>query len=42
MIRLSPDMKQLREHETTIEYCYADKQKKPIYTFTVTSAHYKY
>ena len=41
MIRLSPDMKQLREQKTVIQYHYRDKDRKDIYTFTVSSEHYK-
>ena len=41
MIKLSPDMKKLREAGTTIEYHYNDQQNKPICTFTITPAHYK-
>src|SRR4051812_13909263 len=39
MIKLSPDMKQLRESGTTFEYFYSDKNKIGIYTFTVMPAH---
>jgi hypothetical protein len=34
-IKVSVEMKKLREHHTTIEYFYQDKNKVPIYTFRI-------
>lgn len=40
MIRLSPDLKQLRENNTVFEYRYSDKSNKHIYTFKISSKDY--
>jgi len=40
-IKVSAEMKKLREHNTIIEYFYQDKNNKPIYTFKITPADYK-
>ncbi len=40
-IKVSAEMKKLRDHHTTIEYFYQDKNNIPIYTFRVGPADYK-
>ncbi len=40
-IKVSHDMKKLREHETTLFYSYFDKSSRLIYTFTITANDYK-
>jgi len=40
-IRVSAEMKKLRENKTNIEYFYQDKNGKPIYTFRISPADYK-
>lgn len=40
-IKVSVEMKKLREHNTNIEYFYQDKNNKPIYTFRISPADYK-
>ena len=39
-IKVSPEMKKLRENNTTIEYYYQDKTNKPVYTFRIGPADY--
>jgi hypothetical protein len=39
-IKISPDMKRLRENSTLIEYYYLDKNHQPIYTFHIGPQHY--
>lgn len=40
-IKVSRDMKKLREHETTMYYSYFDKSSRLIYTFTIVAQDYK-
>lgn len=40
MIRLSPDLKPLRENNTLFEYSYSDKANKHIYTFKISPKDY--
>ncbi len=39
-IKISPEMKKLRENNTIIQYVYQDKFKNPFYTFTVKPKDY--
>jgi hypothetical protein len=39
-IRVSDEMKQLRDQEVTIRYCYVDRFHKPIMNLEFTPAHY--
>ncbi|MES2680018.1 MAG: hypothetical protein V4635_09045 [Bacteroidota bacterium] len=41
LIKLSPEMKKLRDRETNFEYFYQDKDKKFIYNFKITPQDYK-
>lgn len=40
-IKVSPEMKKLRENNTSIEYFYGDKSGKPVYTFKIEPEDYK-
>jgi hypothetical protein len=40
-VRVSPEMKKLRENDTDIEYFYQDKAGKTIYTFRISPGDYK-
>jgi len=40
-VKVSVEMKKLREHNTNIEYFYQDKNGVPIYTFRIRPADYK-
>lgn len=40
-IRVSSEMKKLRDNNIVICYDYKDKNNKPIYTFKITPNHYK-
>lgn len=40
-IKVSAEMKKLRENNTRIEYYYQDKNNQPIYTFKIGSEDYK-
>jgi len=40
-VKVSVEMKKLREENTTIEYYYQDKNNKPIYTFRISPAQYQ-
>lgn len=40
-IKLSGEMKKLRDANTTIEYLYQDKNNAPIYTFRIGADAYK-
>jgi hypothetical protein len=40
-IKVSPEMKRLRQINTVIEYDYRDKNRQPVYTFTIGPQHYK-
>ncbi len=39
-IRVSSDMKKLRDNNIVICYAYKDKNNRPIYVFTITPNHY--
>lgn len=39
-IKISPEMKKLRENNTIIEYYYQDKTNKPVYTFRMGPSDY--
>jgi hypothetical protein len=40
-IKVSLEMKKLREADTEIDYFYQDKNGKPIYTFHITPDRYR-
>lgn len=40
-IKISSDMKKLRDNETIVHYAYSDKSNKPILTVTITPNDYK-
>jgi hypothetical protein len=39
-VKISPEMKKLRENNTNIEYSYQDKNGKDVYRFKITPADY--
>lgn len=39
-VKVSPEMKKLRENNTTIEYYYQDKTNKPVYIFRMGPSDY--
>ena len=40
LIKVSPDLKELRDQQTRFEYCYNDKLNTPIYTFKIYPKDY--
>lgn len=40
-IKVSAEMKKLRDNDATIEYDYKDKSGKPVYVFKITPKDYK-
>jgi hypothetical protein len=40
-VKVTSEMKKLRDNQTTLRYAYYDKAKKPICTLTITPQHYK-
>ena len=40
-IKLSPEMQSLRDAHMNIQYAYADKEGKPVYTFSITAKDYR-
>lgn len=40
-IKVSPEMKKLRDNDTYIDYSYQDKINKPVYTFHIAPEDYK-